>query len=312
MAFLPHAAKVGRRRRGRLEKRDRSIIGDVGARREGRRDPGPPRGILESVPGGGRFHHERTGPARDLEHVVQHFWTVAWDLEGHGPALRETLPHPVVHLVIGENVSRVAGIAEGRFTRVLTGAGRVFGVKFRPGGFQPFARGSVSRLKGREVPIAEVFGPEGERLVLSVLAAGDDTPRRIALAEAFLRERLPAPDPNVVLAGRIVDHVERDRAICRVEDLAGWSGLSTRALQRLFSRYVGVGPKWVIRRYRLHEALELLATGEPVDWAAVGASLGYFDQAHFINDFKALVGRTPAEYARSVARTRAEAETTKA
>lgn len=283
----------------------------MGARHDGRRDLGPPRGILESVPAGGRFHHERIGPAPDLEHVVQHFWTVEWDLEGHGPAIRETLPHPVVHLVIGENASRVAGIAEGRFTRVLTGAGRVFGVKFRPGGFRPFACGPVSRMTGREVPIGEVFGPEGERLERSVLAAGDDTPRRIALCEAFLRERLGASDPSVVLAGRIVDHAERSRAILKVEDLADWSGLSTRALQRLFSRYVGVGPKWVIRRYRLHEALELLARGEPVDWPAVAASLGYFDQAHFINDFKALVGRTPAEYARFAAGTRA-AETTKA
>lgn len=287
------------------------MIGRVGATGDGRRDPGPPRGILESVPGGGRFRHERLGPARDLEHVVQHFWTVEWDLEGHGPAVRETLPHPVVHVVIGKNVSRVAGIAGGRFTRVLTGAGRVFGVKFRPGGFQPFLRGPVSRLGGREVPLADVFGTAGTRLVRAVLAAAGDTPARVALAEAFLRERLPAPDPNVVLAGRIVDQAERSRAILRVEDLAEWSGLTVRALQRLFSRYVGVGPKWVIRRYRLHEALERLATGEPVDWPAVGASLGYFDQAHFINDFKALVGRTPAEYARFAAGTRA-AETTKA
>jgi AraC-like DNA-binding protein len=278
----------------------------------GRRDPGPPRGILESVPGGGLFRHERIGPATDLEHVVQHFWTVSWDLTGHGPAIRETLPHPVVHMVIGRNVSRVAGIAGGRFTRVLSGAGRVFGVKFRPGGFQPFAGGSVSRLTGREVPLAQVFGPAGTRLGRAVLAAGDDTPARIALAEAFLRERLPPPDPNVLLAGRIVDHAERDRQVVRVEDLAEWSGLSTRALQRLFSRYVGVGPKWVIRRYRLHEALEVLAAGGPADWPKVALSLGYFDQAHFINDFKALVGRTPAGYARLVASARREAETTKA
>jgi AraC-like DNA-binding protein len=285
----------------------------VGASGEGRRDPGPPRGILESVPAGGRFQHERIGPAPDLAHVVQHFWTVSWDLEGHGPALRETLPYPVVHLVIGAHASRVAGIAEGRFTRVLTGAGRVFGVKFRPGGFHPFAGGSVARFCGREVPLADVFGPDAERLEREVLDAGDDTPRRIALAEAFLRGRLGPADPNVVLAGRIVDHAERSRGIRKVEDLSEWSGLSTRALQRLFNRYVGVGPKWVIRRYRLHEALERLAAGEPVDWPAVGLSLGYFDQAHFINDFKALVGRTPAEYARFVARARTgEPETTKA
>ena len=136
----------------------------MSAREGGRRDPGPPRGILESVPGGGLFRHERIGPPADLGHVVQHFWTVSWDLTGQGPAIRETLPHPVVHVVIGRNVSRVAGIAGGRFTRVLTGAGRVFGVKFRPGGFQPFAGGSVARFTGREVPLAGVFGAPGTRL----------------------------------------------------------------------------------------------------------------------------------------------------
>lgn len=290
-----------------MEKRDAAIIRGVSARGDGRRDPGPPRGILESVPGGGVFRHERIGPARDLEHLVQHFWTVSWDLTGHGPAVRETLPHPVVHVVIGKDVSRVAGIAGGRFTRVLTGAGRVFGVKFRPGGFQPFARGPVSRLTGREVPLADVFGPAGTRLVRAVLAAGDDTPARIALCERFLRERLPAPDPNVPLAASIVEHAEADRSVRKVEDLVAWSGLGTRALQRLFSRYVGVGPKWVIRRYRLHEALERLAEGGAADWTAVALSLGYFDQAHFTNDFKALVGRTPAEYARLAARARVEA-----
>ena len=59
-----------------------------------------------------------------------------------------------------------------------------------------------------------------------------------------------------------------------------------------------MSPKWVIRRYRLHEALERVNAGHRVDWAALAAELGYFDQAHFIRDFKALVGRTPAEYGR--------------
>jgi AraC-like DNA-binding protein len=54
----------------------------------------------------------------------------------------------------------------------------------------------------------------------------------------------------------------------------------------------------VINRYRLHEALERLAQGGNVEWARLALDLGYFDQAHFIRDFKALVGRTPGEYLR--------------
>ena len=69
-----------------------------------------------------------------------------------------------------------------------------------------------------------------------------------------------------------------------------------RALQRLFAEYVGVSPKWTIRRYRLQEAAERLAAAESVDWPALALDLGYADQAHFIRDFKRMIGRAPAEY----------------
>jgi AraC-like DNA-binding protein len=71
-----------------------------------------------------------------------------------------------------------------------------------------------------------------------------------------------------------------------------------RSLQQLFSEYVGVSPKWVIRRFRLHEAADSLAGGDEPDLAALAQRLGYFDQAHFTSDFRKLVGQTPADYRR--------------
>jgi AraC-like DNA-binding protein len=70
-----------------------------------------------------------------------------------------------------------------------------------------------------------------------------------------------------------------------------------------------VSPKWVLQRYRLHEAAERIAEGREAladgeaagrhrwDWAATALELGYVDQAHFIRDFKALIGASPAQYA---------------
>ena len=69
-----------------------------------------------------------------------------------------------------------------------------------------------------------------------------------------------------------------------------------RELDHLFREYVGVKPKWVLERIRLHEAAERMADGES-DWPALALDLGYFDQAHFIKAFKAVVGRSPADYA---------------
>ena len=84
-----------------------------------------------------------------------------------------------------------------------------------------------------------------------------------------------------------------------MQDLVDRYGLNKRMLQRLFARYVGVSPKWVIQRYRLNEAAEQLANGESINQAELALNLGYSDQAHFIRDFKSIVGVSPAAYARA-------------
>jgi AraC-like DNA-binding protein len=91
--------------------------------------------------------------------------------------------------------------------------------------------------------------------------------------------------------------ITSDSSLRRVDELSVVSGLSVRALQRLFSDYVGVSPKWVMRRARLHEAALRADGGEPVDWAALASDLGYADQAHLTRDFTATIGVPPARYA---------------
>ncbi|MFF8847124.1 DUF6597 domain-containing transcriptional factor [Streptomyces sp. NPDC015127] len=127
----------------------------------------------------------------------------------------------------------------------------------------------------------------------------DDEDARVAALDAFLLALAPAPDPQASQAMALVDRVRSDRSIRRVAELAAAEGMSTRSLQRLFSAYVGVGPKWVILRYRIHEALERAeADTAALDWSALAAELGYSDQAHLVRDFTATVGVPPTAYAR--------------
>jgi AraC-like DNA-binding protein len=96
----------------------------------------------------------------------------------------------------------------------------------------------------------------------------------------------------------LVAAAETDRTITRAEELAGRAGLSLRSLQRLFTEYVGFGPKWVIQRYRILDAAAAAHSGEPVDWAALATELGFSDQAHLTRAFTQVVGTPPATYQR--------------
>jgi AraC-like DNA-binding protein len=144
-----------------------------------------------------------------------------------------------------------------------------------------------------------MFGDEGRQLERDIFACADGAAMN-AVAQRFLLDRLPPDDPDIDRVATIVDAIAADRSLLKVDDLVARYDIGKRALQRLFSEYVGVGPKWVIARYRLHEAIDCIADGRRVDWSALALDLGYFDQAHFIRDFRRLVGRTPAEYAQAV------------
>jgi transcriptional regulator GlxA family with amidase domain len=95
----------------------------------------------------------------------------------------------------------------------------------------------------------------------------------------------------------MVERISTDQALRRVASLAEVLRLPERRLQRLFAEYVGVSPKWVMRRARLLEAAHRADAGDVVDWAALALDLGYADQAHLTRDFTATLGVPPARYA---------------
>jgi AraC-like DNA-binding protein len=250
------------------------------------------RGILRPHEGRRHFRLTREPPSDDLATWVDRHWMVEWDLTE--PYTQELLNHPTINVAVEPGTAAVYGIATGRARQTIDGAGRVVGIKFRPGAFQPFYGRSVHQLTNRVVPIAAVFGPAGDELAAAVRAERDAP---FAVMEDFLRARLPPPDPQLDVIAAIVRTMLDDPAVVRVDALAARHGMSPRTLQRLFRRYVGVSPKWVLKRYRLHEAAERIAEGRDGDWAATALELGYVDQAHFIRDFKALIGTSPARYA---------------
>jgi AraC-like DNA-binding protein len=225
-------------------------------------------------------YHE---PSPELAPWVERYWEAHWDYAE--PYRQKIVPYPNVHLSFGEGRADVNGVCSGYQIKVLEGVNWVFGVAFRPGCFRPFLGAPVSTITDRVIPATEVFGP------------GLPSRADVATLESFLLERLPADGSRAGEVGAIVEMIAATPALTRVETLADEVGMSVRGLQRLFAEHVGIGPKWVIRRYRLREVTERMAAGGVIDWAALAADLGYADQGHFIRDFKSMFGEPPTSYA---------------
>jgi AraC-like DNA-binding protein len=260
-----------------------------------------PRGILHLRVPERPAGYARFWPDDVLAPFVEHHWTVEWDVAE--PEVRQVLTHPSVQLVLESGpagfAAQLGGVHRRLFTRRFESTGRVLGTKFLPGGFRPFFGRAVSELTDRMVALEEVFGPDARSLAAEAL--GERNPvAAFGVVQSFLVRRLPERDPTVELVRRIADRVATDREITRVAQIAEAFGLGPRSLQRLFDDYVGVSPKWMIQRYRLHEAAERIAAGAVGHWADLALELGYADQAHFIRDFRRMVGRSPADYARAL------------
>lgn len=262
--------------------------------------PEKPRGVLRPALSQGVFEHHRQLPSTALAGLVEHYWHVQWDLRGLPAQQQATLPHPNVHLVVEQGQARIHGVHRGRFARLLQGQDQVFGIKFKAGGFYPFYLQSVATLADRSVDAAVCFGSASAAWVQQVQDASDFG-AMCAAAEALLLRHKPAVDPQVAHVSSLLARIAQDSNVTAVDDLQAIGNLNRRALQRLFQKYVGVSPKWVIQRYRLHEAIAQVQAGKTMGWTALALELGYFDQAHFVRDFRQLVGMAPGAYEKSLA-----------
>jgi AraC-like DNA-binding protein len=254
-----------------------------------------PKGVVAPDQARKMFRMERYLPAPALAAFLDHFWLVEWDLGAQPPYVQRTLPYPCVHVVFDSARSGIWGVPTGAFDYELKDVGKVCGLRFRPGAFRAILGRPLHTITDRVLALSDVFPWDEAAATREVLECADDA-GMVDAATRLLAPHLPAPDPQVERIAAILRLAETTPGLTQVEQLAQGCGMGVRSLQQLFSEYVGVSPKWTIRRFRLHEAADRLANGDQPDLAVLAQDLGYFDQAHFSSDFRKLVGESPARY----------------
>jgi AraC-like DNA-binding protein len=172
----------------------------------------------------------------------------------------------------------------------------VMGVHFKPGGAFPFLPLPADELHGLHISLEDVWGRWAGEL------------RERLLETATLADRFRVLE--TALLARIWRPLARHRAVAfalgqfrggpgtrTIGDVTEETGLSSRRFIQLFRRQVGLTPKLFCRVRRFQEVVRQVAPGRPIDWTDVALSCGYFDQAHFIHDFRAFSGLSPTMYA---------------
>lgn len=252
----------------------------------------------------------RFAPGEALRSYVQCFWQ-ARGRAGSEPSRGELL-HPdggtgLLFSFGGEferNGERVHGACwvDGpklRTAELQAGAGLdLLGVRFLPGRGFPFVGKALSALAGAEL----VAGDALYRLELEALHErlwhAPDLAGRLVLLEGYLLDRLrrqAAPKETALAAS--LDWLQRHRGQASIAALVDQLSFGQRHLERLFKEQVGLSPKRYARLLRVAHSRELIKqSGAVASLTEIAYAAGYFDQAHFVHDFKAVIGVTPGDY----------------
>ena len=245
----------------------------------------------------------RAPPAPGLRDRVRHYWTVAWDIPPGQVQTQPVLTLPIVNLSFEAGRVWVSGPVTRRTDVALQGTDFVVGVAFQPAGFGALLGVPLADLTDQKVPV-EVTRWPGTANLATQLAAGtwDWEAEAVPALDAWLQGLLPPATPIQRQINAWVEVASQNRGLVRADVLAGRVGVSPRTLQRHLRTWAGVGPKWLLRRARLHDAAHALEMAPGQDMAALAHSLGYFDQAHFSRDFREEIGVPPGQYATRCAR----------
>lgn len=172
---------------------------------------------------------------------------------------------------------------------------RVFGIQFAPGGAFPFLRVPACEVGNVSLSLHEVWS-DSDSLRQRLLEARDAA-CMFQLFEGEMTKRLrrmPSGHPAVTYARRQLQNAGGGTSIATISDRAG---LSRRRLIELFRREVGLTPKVFHRVRRFQRVLQTVRRSSRIDRALVALDCGYYDQAHFIDDFQCFSGLTPGAYA---------------
>lgn len=240
-----------------------------------------------------RFEYLEAKPRPSLEKIIQVAWLLTWNIPAGEEIPCIVVPNPCIKLGTreGENAFLVHGPRTQGSVRKLSGKGMALGLDLVPGGFFPFSGMSSVQIANASANIEELLPgfPLPQKSPWSIKAADN----WFHEAEEFL-ESLPLEENHLPQISQFFRKLWDGDKQSSLDEIADEFETSTRSVQRIFTREIGMSPRDAIRTTRLHKALRTMSRDDIGTLASIALESGFFDQPHMIREFKALIKRSPA------------------
>ena len=235
-------------------------------------------------------------PARVLQNFVYCYWMIQTKVQDSGPFLYHIMADGCVDLLLNcsnGDPLKLAGTAERSGFVAIKAQTEYFGIRFFPGCIHYFLRISAKEIANQEIPCKDIWGNRLESIEYQLRCA-DSVDQRIFITNAFLLNFLETckrePDQRLLNA---LDIIYLSKGHLSVENDTSVD-ISSRHLRRIFDRYIGISPKKFSKTVRFQSVLRHMMLN-PENVSKCGyLDFGYFDQPHFIHEFKSLSGVTPS------------------
>ncbi|HEY6504180.1 MAG TPA: helix-turn-helix domain-containing protein [Chitinophagaceae bacterium] len=249
-------------------------------------------------------------PPPELQPFVKCFWTL--EDEATGAASRQrVLPDGCMEMIFhygdlyrqyfedGSSVIQPRSFVFGQITKFIeiepTGVSGIVSARFLPDGLSQFLEIPIAELEDKAVSIIDLFGEKGKLLEEKVLAATGNQ-ERIKLIEEFLLSFLADPGMVDTVTKACIDVIIQSQGQMGVVELADKMNINRRNIERRFTSAVGMSPKQLSKVVRLQATLKMLEQKKFTSLTSLAYENGYYDQAHFIKDFKEFTGMSPKSF----------------
>ena len=269
--------------------------------------------INAGIPQENKFlmNYQTYKPHSDLESLISCYWTLEIPLADDAQRQR-IIPDGTIEMafILGDDIKRyttedhfilqprsmVLGQIIEPFYIEPTGYVDTFAIRFYPYGFANFVTVPIRSLANKETPIEALFEEKIAQELEQEIIQATNTNQRIGIIERFLLKKLSEPSTVDHIVKTTIDALISTKGSTSISNILKDDLSKRRQLERKFAQQIGMSPKQLGKVIRLQSALKLLLNEEGANLTNIAYESEYYDQAHFIKDFKEFTGISPKEF----------------